>query len=583
MRVSQEIHIEPHPTVPEAKPRRLGLGATILLVLACAAAAQQPGAPKTDGLATIRSLLNLGKFDEAIAALGDSIKAEPARSDLCELLGLAYLAKWRLELRAADFESKLPGIRSEIDSLLKRKEPAAQRMIALQTASAGYAILSDDKAQKIVDESILAEFPSSNAARGISLGRILDEDDKPRQAGMIERFVSRFPDSADWTLLAMLFRARASDPATSAERLIEIGQSWMRSSGQNSYQATDACVALTVVLAERRVGLDRAQVLADECVKSVDALSPAHDTPAPPAQMNLASLLREWAHAARGFVLLRRGDVANAKKEMDVANGPLQPIKNEVEKNGFILWQDLNWRELGVRPRVLWLAELYEASGEYERAAKYLLAGCYNEDERARQYVSQSLPAVYQKLGRNADQAARDIAAARQRFVELTSASRPGEAEKKALLADRIGRPAPDFQLSTLDKKTVRLADLKGKVVVVNFWATWCGPCVAELPQLQKSYDAHKSNPRVVFIAVSVDENRAAVRPFVERNGLKMVVAYDDGAAGRYQLDGVPATFIIDRDGVIQFRETGFGGSSEEYQDRMRWRIDELLKEQGRQ
>jgi len=298
--------------------------------------------------------------------------------------------------------------------------------------------------------------------------------------------------------------------------------------------------------------------------------------------MDVASLLKEWAHAARGFVFLRRGEVESAKKEMDIANGPLQPIKNEVEKNGFVLWQDLNWRELGVRPRVLWLAELYEASGDYERAARYLLAGCYNDDKRARQYVSERLPAVYEKLGRSAERASQDIATAVQKFAELTRASRPGETERKALLANRVGRPAPDFQLSTLDKKTIHLADLKGKVVVVNFWATWCGPCVAELPQLQKSSDAYKDNSSVVFIAVSVDENRAAVRPFIERNRLKMLVAYDDGAAGRYQLDGVPATFIIDRDGVIQFRETGFGGSSEDYQERMHWRIDELLKNAAR-
>ena len=84
----------------------------------------------------------------------------------------------------------------------------------------------------------------------------------------------------------------------------------------------------------------------------------------------------------------------------------------------------------------------------------------------------------------------------------------------------------------------------------------------------------------MVFIAVSVDENRAQVRPFVERNGIKMAVAYDDGTSGQYRLDGVPATVIIDRAGIIQFRDTGFGGSSEDYQDRMRWRIDELLRQE---
>jgi thiol-disulfide isomerase/thioredoxin len=127
----------------------------------------------------------------------------------------------------------------------------------------------------------------------------------------------------------------------------------------------------------------------------------------------------------------------------------------------------------------------------------------------------------------------------------------------------------------------VTLSDFRGKVVVLNFWATWCGPCVAEMPHLEQAVAKYRSDPRVAFLAVSIDEKKLAVRSFLQKNRYTMPAAYDDNAAKSFGVRGIPATFFIDRNGVIQFYEEGFGAEGSDYVERISWRIDELLKEKA--
>jgi peroxiredoxin len=78
---------------------------------------------------------------------------------------------------------------------------------------------------------------------------------------------------------------------------------------------------------------------------------------------------------------------------------------------------------------------------------------------------------------------------------------------------------APDFQATTLDGKHLRLADLRGKYVFLDFWATWCPPCRGELPYLKESWQSLKNDPNVVILGLSLDRTDAPVRPFVAEHG----------------------------------------------------------------
>ncbi len=122
----------------------------------------------------------------------------------------------------------------------------------------------------------------------------------------------------------------------------------------------------------------------------------------------------------------------------------------------------------------------------------------------------------------------------------------------------RLNAPAPDFRLSALDGAPVSLAEQRGRVVLLNFWATWCAPCEAEMPAMERLYREFK--PRgFELLAVSVDQHRAEVVAFRERLALSFPILHDPEkrAAGAYRSYRFPESFLIDRDGTLLARYIG--------------------------
>ena len=111
---------------------------------------------------------------------------------------------------------------------------------------------------------------------------------------------------------------------------------------------------------------------------------------------------------------------------------------------------------------------------------------------------------------------------------------------------------APPFELMDLDQRSHRLSDFAGKVVVLNFWATWCPPCVEEMPSLQRLEDLLGEDGLVV-VAVSVDERYSDIPPFVAEHRLRFQVLHDLGkrVSRRYEVFQFPETWIIRRDGTL--------------------------------
>ncbi len=115
------------------------------------------------------------------------------------------------------------------------------------------------------------------------------------------------------------------------------------------------------------------------------------------------------------------------------------------------------------------------------------------------------------------------------------------------------GDLAPTFSLPTLDGGATDLAALRGKVVVLNFWATWCPPCVDEMPSLEKLHRALGSEGLVV-LGVSVDEDEATLRSFIQKVGVTFPTLRDPGGRGpsaAYRTTGYPETFVLDPQGVL--------------------------------
>jgi len=123
-----------------------------------------------------------------------------------------------------------------------------------------------------------------------------------------------------------------------------------------------------------------------------------------------------------------------------------------------------------------------------------------------------------------------------------------------------VGMAAPDFTLPDLAGKNQRLSDYRGKVVFLNFWATWCKPCKEEMPAMQALWDLLKQDD-FVMLAISMDRvtTKNAIPPFIESMKLTFPILTDSWGQtdSRYKLMGVPETYIIDQNGVLQEKIIG--------------------------
>jgi len=157
------------------------------------------------------------------------------------------------------------------------------------------------------------------------------------------------------------------------------------------------------------------------------------------------------------------------------------------------------------------------------------------------------------------------------------SADRSGTSTAGEIPAPREGFLAPDFSLSTPNGETFTLSELRGKAVLVNLWATWCPPCRAEMPDMQKLYDEYKDQGFVVLaVNMTYQDNPAAIVPFVQENGLNFPILIEETGkvAEQYELRSLPSSFFIDRNGIIQ--EVVIGGPMSEAL--LRTRIESILQ-----
>jgi len=146
--------------------------------------------------------------------------------------------------------------------------------------------------------------------------------------------------------------------------------------------------------------------------------------------------------------------------------------------------------------------------------------------------------------------------------------------DPRAIPSPLVGRPAPDFQLTLFDGSQVRLSEFRGRVVFLNFWASWCPPCRAEARLLEAAWRHYRSRG-VVFLGVNIQDREASARGFLEEFGITYPNGRDpqNRVAIDYGVYGLPETFFISRDGLITYKHIGAIGG-----DLLAGKMEEALR-----
>lgn len=141
-----------------------------------------------------------------------------------------------------------------------------------------------------------------------------------------------------------------------------------------------------------------------------------------------------------------------------------------------------------------------------------------------------------------------------------------------ASAADATGKPAPDFTLKSTSGKNVRLAEQRGDVVMINFWATWCGPCRQEMPLLEKLNQKYK-DLGFVLLGINVESDTTQMAKYLKDVPVTFPILSDgaNSVAKLYGVDGMPSTVIIDRNGVVRFVHRGYKpGYEQKYEQQVK-------------
>ena len=139
------------------------------------------------------------------------------------------------------------------------------------------------------------------------------------------------------------------------------------------------------------------------------------------------------------------------------------------------------------------------------------------------------------------------------------------------------GRPAPDFQLSSFGGEPMTLGEHRGDVVMINFWATWCGPCRQEMPILDELYTRYE-RAGFKLLGINIDDEPARAKAMLKELGVSFPVLFDDAkeVSELYAVQAMPVSVMIDRDGIVRYTHHGYKPG---YEDKYLDQIRELIRE----
>jgi thiol-disulfide isomerase/thioredoxin len=444
---------------------------------------------------------------------------------------------------------------------LRGQYPSTLRYVATQLGLWGLTVEAAELQDRVLTEfahTVEAEWVLASRWERLSLGLMQGQAEDPVSAGaelssLLWSFIDR-PRHQQVELLGnayrRLFDQALRDGAVSPDTLLLLAR------GAAEHNRFLPNPELAIGLAERGVHLDAARQIARDGIaaaeENVSRRMEIYDTPGAAADALDRALSDAWA--AIGYVELTAGDLAVAREAIDRAL-ELKPDNPQVQLRAGILAE---------AEEDLEAAEIHYAWGEREeRLRAQVLPGLGTPNRDALERIH---------TGRNGSMEGYDA------FIAGIE-ERDRDRRWQRIADSRIEEPRdlPAIDLAWLDGGRIGADELEGRVVVINFWGIWCGPCVAEAPQLQQFHEKYRDDPGVIFLTINVfDYDLDRVRSWMAEHKYDYAVLVDDNFATRSGVSGYPTTWFADADGRIVFEHVG--ASAAVYEEFV-WRVEMLQAE----
>ncbi len=509
----------------------------------------------TDALAWVAPgsrLASDGRLDEGLALLRRGVDLAPLSPAVNQYYWRALRTARARDLDGARDEA-LPGIERLLAA--RAGDPAVLHLIANE-----YEAFRMTDAQRALQDRILRDHPTSLAAEWVLVNRYREvrqavydttnRDSTVRGAyrRLLQDFVAR-PSHVNERLLGDAYRElyHLADSTTPPDTLL----SWIL--GMERYEGINPQVTFAqgaIALADRGVHLDQAERLAREGQRAgrqrIDRQREIYEGVGEYAQA--LDWMTSFMVDALGWVHFRAGRVEDGERD----------IRRAI---------DLSPRN---RSAFYHLGRMFEARNQPDSAEAYYIRGAMVALPGVNPNRS-ALGTLYETRRGSAEgwetyyAGIRDLDRARRRATI--------QAELRA-----ARDPVPAFDLVTAEGARVRSDTLAGRVTVINFWGKWCGPCVAEMPEMQRFWRQVAGDSAVRFLTINNDQDLRELREWMERRRYNLPVLVDSGYARRANVDLYPTTWFLDRAGRIAFVKAGW---SEELAEEFGWRVEILRAERG--
>jgi len=449
---------------------------------------------------------------------------------------------WYLEMNPVPTDAGKAKIKKELAAALKqfRSTEEALPMILVWLEQVGQTEKADS-----LRKVFSAENPNGRVAAASRMREISKEPHASKRSLLMEKYLVEFPMKQEEVLSTQRQLVSAYIQAEEYAKAFALVQSAPK-------LEPALYKSLTTPMVEKGIDLEKASEWAAAGISIIRK----QDESAKPSSSTLA----EWKQSQNSALSSLLNNRGSALLKLKKAGEAVPPLLEAYELS--------EGRDLAINENLL---DAYVAASEYKKALDVGL-DCLRKGKTNLAIIGQ-LKTAYTKV--HGSLAGYDKA--------VQSAKAAAEAE---LLKHGLNKPAPDFRLKDLNGNVIKLSDLRGRVVVLDFWSTWSATCKAAFAHLQKVAERYRDYRTVAFLAINTSESAVGaardslVKKFIDEGKFTFQVAFDEGSvvAQQYGIEGIPTRLVIDKNGKIQIKSAGFGDGNALVNDLM-MQIEVLLKQ----